>query len=147
MQWDASNHAGFTTGTPWIAPSQNFAHVNAKQVLADKASVFYTYQQLIAMRKALPLLTYGNYQDLLPDHPSIWCYQRIWEEQRLLVLANLSKQPLRWQPPIDIHGRRWRLLFSNYSDAQPQPAILELRPFEAIYWVQGMQEKEDKIQE
>ncbi|MDX6915526.1 alpha,alpha-phosphotrehalase [Pectobacterium carotovorum] len=147
MQWDTSNHAGFTTGTPWIAPCQNFTHINAGQALADKASVFYTYQQLIAMRKALPLLTYGDYQDLLPDHPSIWCYQRTWEGQRLLVLANLSKQTLRWQPPLDLHDRRWRLLFSNYSDAQPQPTILELRPFEAMYWVQGMPEKEDKIQE
>ncbi|WP_225085233.1 alpha,alpha-phosphotrehalase [Pectobacterium colocasium] len=145
MQWDASSHAGFTTGTPWIAPCQNFTHVNASQALADKDSIFYTYQQLIAMRKALPLLTYGEYQDLLPDHPHIWCYQRTWEGQRLLVLANLSKQPLRWEPPTDAHERRWRLLFSNYSDTQPQPAILALRPFEAIYWVQGMREKEGKV--
>ncbi|KFF61237.1 trehalose-6-phosphate hydrolase [Pectobacterium brasiliense] len=145
MQWDTSNHAGFTTGTPWIALCQNFAHVNAKQALADKASIFYTYQQLIAMRKALPLLTYGDYQDLLPDNPTVWCYQRSWEGQRLLVLANLSKQPQRWQPPTDTHDQRWRLLFSNYSDTQPQPAILVLRPFEAIYWVQGMPEKEGKV--
>ncbi|WP_350238876.1 alpha,alpha-phosphotrehalase [Pectobacterium colocasium] len=145
MQWDASNQAGFTTGTPWIAPCQNFTHINASQALADKDSIFYTYQQLIAMRKALPLLTYGEYQDLLPDHPHIWCYQRTWEGQRLLVLANLSKQPLRWEPPTDAHERRWRLLFSNYSDTQPQPAILALRPFEAIYWVQGMREKEGKV--
>lgn len=147
MQWDTSKHAGFTSDTPWIAPCQNFTHINAEQALADKESVFYTYQQLIAMRKALPLLTHGDYQDLLPDHPTVWCYQRIWEGQRLLVLANLSKQPLLWQPPIDTHDRRWRLLLSNYPDAQPQPAILELRPFEAIYWVQGMPEKEDKIQD
>lgn len=145
MQWDASNQAGFTTGTPWIAPCQNFTHINASQALADKNSIFYTYQQLIAMRKALPLLSYGDYLDLLPDHPRIWCYQRTWEGQRLLVLANLSKQSLRWEPPTDTHERRWRLLFSNYSDAQPQPAILALRPFEAIYWVQGMPEKEGKV--
>ncbi|MBT9184795.1 alpha,alpha-phosphotrehalase [Pectobacterium punjabense] len=145
MQWNDSKHAGFTTGTPWITPCQNFTHINVEQVLADKASVFYTYQQLIAMRKALPLLTHGGYQDLLPDHPTVWCYQRIWEGQRLLVLANLTKQPQRWQPPTDTHDHRWRLLFSNYSDAQPQPAILVLRPFEAIYWVQGMQEKEGKV--
>ncbi|WP_224651823.1 alpha,alpha-phosphotrehalase [Pectobacterium versatile] len=145
MQWDASKHAGFTSGTPWIALCQNFTHINAEQALVDKESVFYTYQQLIAMRKALPLLTHGDYQDLLPDHPTVWCYQRIWEGQRLLVLANLSKQPQRWQPPIDTHDRRWRLLLSNYPDAQPQPAILALRPFEAIYWVQGMPEKEGKV--
>ncbi|KHN51916.1 alpha,alpha-phosphotrehalase [Pectobacterium fontis] len=147
MQWDDSNHAGFTTGTPWIAPCKNASQINAGQALANTDSVFYTYQQLIAMRKALPLLTHGDYQDLLPDDPNVWCYQRTWEGQRLLVLANLSKQPQHWQPPIDTHGRRWRLLLSNYADAQPQPAVLTLRPFESAYWVQGIEEKEDKIQE
>ena len=29
MQWDASAHAGFTTGTPWIAVNPNHAEINA----------------------------------------------------------------------------------------------------------------------
>ncbi|MEH2921004.1 alpha,alpha-phosphotrehalase [Samsonia erythrinae] len=145
MQWDTRDNAGFTTGTPWIAPAPNYPEINVEKALADKTSVFYTYQQLIAMRKALPLLTQGDYQDLLPDHPGIWCYQRTWQGQRLLVLANFSKHPQDWQPCAENGKGRWRLLFSNYSDPCHQPARLTLCPFEAVYWIQGMREKEDKI--
>jgi trehalose-6-phosphate hydrolase len=44
--------------------------------------VFYTYQQLITLRKTTPVLTWGDYQDLLPDHPSLWCYRRQWQGKR-----------------------------------------------------------------
>ena len=30
MQWDASPHAGFTTGTPWLAVNPNHAEINAE---------------------------------------------------------------------------------------------------------------------
>jgi glycosidase len=42
--------------------------VNARAALDDPDSVFYTYQSLIALRKTLPVLTWGDYQDLLPEH-------------------------------------------------------------------------------
>lgn len=53
--------------------------INAAAALADKDSVFYTYRQLIGLRKTLPVLTCGDYQDLLPDHPTLWCYRRRWQ--------------------------------------------------------------------
>ncbi|PWC23013.1 alpha,alpha-phosphotrehalase [Brenneria roseae subsp. roseae] len=147
MQWEGGEQAGFTTGTPWLQLCSNYPQINIEQALADKNSIFYTYQQLILMRKELPLLTHGDYQDLLPNHPSLWCYQRCWRGQRLLVVANLGKTPQSWQSPpiINADDRRWRLLLSNYVDAADQPGTLTLRPFEAIYWVQGMPEREDKI--
>jgi len=135
MQWDASTHAGFTTGTPWINCANNVATVNAQAALADKDSVFYTYQQLIALRKKLPLLIEGNYQDLNPSHPALWSYQRQSGEQRLWVVANLSNSDLAWQP--EQQGGNWQRIFSNYADSAEQPAALTLRPFEAIYWLEG----------
>nr|WP_113865106.1 alpha,alpha-phosphotrehalase [Brenneria salicis]NMN91078.1 trehalose-6-phosphate hydrolase [Brenneria salicis ATCC 15712 = DSM 30166]RBP66574.1 trehalose-6-phosphate hydrolase [Brenneria salicis ATCC 15712 = DSM 30166]RLM31979.1 alpha,alpha-phosphotrehalase [Brenneria salicis ATCC 15712 = DSM 30166] len=147
MQWNNSENAGFTAGVPWLQPCENYPQINTEQALADQNSVFYTYQQLIMIRKTLPLVIQGNYQDLLPDHPAIWCYQRCWNGQRLLVLANLAKQPQLWQPSpaIITDNRRWRLLLSNYADAAVHPATLTIRAFEAIYWVQGIAEKEDKV--
>jgi trehalose-6-phosphate hydrolase len=60
--------------------------------------VFYTYQQLITLRKTTPVLTWGDYQDLLPEHPSLWCYRRQWQGQTLVVAANLSREFQSWQP-------------------------------------------------
>ena len=35
MQWDASEHAGFTTGTPWLAVNPNHREINAEAARAD----------------------------------------------------------------------------------------------------------------
>lgn len=57
MQWDSSKHAGFTRGEPWINLCDNAADINVAAALNDTDSVFYTYQKLIALRKAEPVIT------------------------------------------------------------------------------------------
>ena len=130
MQWDASPNAGFSEGNPWIGVSHNYAEINAERALAEPDSVFYAYQQLIALRKSEPVLTWGDYEDLLPEHPSLWCYRRQWQGQTLLVAANLSGEPQAWEPPTG--STDGEVLMSNYDT----PAGMTLRPFEAIWWLQ-----------
>ncbi|CAI0992032.1 alpha,alpha-phosphotrehalase [Serratia marcescens] len=135
MQWSAAPHAGFTTGTPWIGCAENYPQINAEAALADLDSVFYAYRQLITLRKQYPLLTHGDYQDLAPEHPALWCYQRSWNGQRLLVAANLSREPQAWAAAGVEPSAQWRPLMSNYSDSADQPQALTLRPFEAVWWL------------
>lgn len=135
MQWDDTANAGFTRGTPWISCADNYPQINAKAALADPNSVFYAYRHLIALRKQYPLLTYGDYQDLAPTHPALWCYQRSWNGQRLLVVANLSREPLPWDAAGVEATQLWRPLISNYNDAIEQPQSSLLRPFEAVWWL------------
>ncbi|MHA2896803.1 alpha,alpha-phosphotrehalase [Enterobacter sp. H2G27] len=134
MQWDASHNAGFTEGEPWIGVCGNYETVNARTALDDPDSVFYTYQSLIRLRKTLPVLTWGDYEDLLPEHPSLWCYRRHWQGQTLIVAANLSHERQQWQP--DPVTGVWRVALSNYEEVSSRPDALLLRPFEAIWWVQ-----------
>ncbi|MCW6567824.1 alpha,alpha-phosphotrehalase [Yersinia ruckeri] len=134
MQWDSSANAGFTVGTPWISPCTNYPEVNVSAALADKNSVFYAYQRLISLRKQHDIFTYGDYQDLCPEHPSLWCYLRSWRNQRLLVVANLSDKSVQWQSG-DLERGNWSLLMSSYDDSQSQPDSLMLRPYEGIYWM------------
>ena len=134
MQWDASKHAGFTRGEPWINLCDNAADINVAAALNDADSVFYTYQKLIALRKAEPVITWGDYQDLLPDSPHLWCYQREWQGQRLLVIANLSDTFQSWQP-AQTDGN-WQVLMHNYAEVASQPGDMTLRPFEAVWWLQ-----------
>ncbi|CBG90028.1 alpha,alpha-phosphotrehalase [Citrobacter rodentium] len=133
MQWDKSENAGFTTGEPWIKLCDNYPDINVAAALEDPDSVFYTYQRLIALRKAEPVLSWGDYQDLLPDSPHLWCYRRQWQGQTLLVVANLSGECQRWQP--EQSPGAWRLLVHNYEETSPQPTAMTLRPFEAIWWL------------
>lgn len=130
MQWDASHNAGFTEGEPWIGVCDNYETVNARAALDDADSVFYTYQSLISLRKTLPVLTWGDYEDILPEHPSLWCYRRQWQGQTLMVVANLSHTPQEWQ--TEALSDKSQVLMSNY----PAPQTTSLRPFEAVWWLQ-----------
>ena len=130
MQWNASHNAGFSEGEPWIGVCDNYETVNARAALDDADSVFYTYQSLISLRKTLPVLTWGDYEDLLPEHPSLWCYRRQWQGQTLMVVANLSNTPQEWQ--TEALSDKSQVLMSNY----PAPQTTSLRPFEAVWWLQ-----------
>ncbi|MFH7908136.1 alpha,alpha-phosphotrehalase [Enterobacter cloacae] len=131
MQWDASHNAGFTEGEPWIGVCDNYETVNARAALDDPDSVFYAYQSLIRLRKTLPVLTWGDYQDLQPEHPFLWCYRRQWQGQTLVVVANLSHQSHEWESGV-LSGE-WQAVMSNY----PVPHTATLRPFEAVWWLQA----------
>ncbi|MGR7957120.1 alpha,alpha-phosphotrehalase, partial [Escherichia coli] len=134
MQWSNGDNAGFTAGEPWIGLGDNYQQINVEAALADESSVFYTYQKLIALRKQEAVLTWGDYQDLLPNSPVLWCYRREWKGQTLLVIANLSRETQPWQPGKMLGN--WQLVMHNYEEASPQPCAMTLRPFEAVWWLQ-----------
>ncbi|HDR0611951.1 alpha,alpha-phosphotrehalase [Pasteurella multocida] len=133
MQWDDSEQAGFTTGTAWIDVAKNYPHINAKAALADKNSVFYTYKALIALRKKLPILTEGNYQDLAPEHPALWCYQRQTTNEKLLVLANLSELEQVVELPQVWCNQHTICLMNNYDEHVMFENKMILKPYQAVY--------------
>ncbi|HHE3640599.1 TPA: alpha,alpha-phosphotrehalase [Pasteurella multocida] len=133
MQWDDSEQAGFTTGTAWIDVARNYPHINAKAALADKNSVFYTYKALIALRKKLPVLTEGNYQDLAPEHPALWCYQRQTTNEKLLVLANLSELEQVVELPQVWCNQHTICLMNNYDEHVMFENKMILKPYQAVY--------------
>jgi len=135
MQWSARKNAGFTTGEPWIGLCDNYREINVEKAISDPDSVFYTYQKLIRLRKTLPLLTWGDYQDLLPTHQYLWCYRRQWQSGTLLVIANLSNTFQPWHPE-EMPGD-WQIVISNYAEVSAKPGDMVLRPFEAVWWRQS----------
>jgi oligo-1,6-glucosidase len=99
MQWDAAEHAGFTTGTPWIAVNPNHAEINARAARADPGSVFHHYRRLIELRHTEPVVALGDFTMLLPDDERVYAFTRRLEDVELLVLGNFSASPAT--PPID----------------------------------------------
>lgn len=132
MQWDSSSNAGFTNGIPWIKTASNYATINTLQAIEDKNSIFYCYKQLIALRKQLPILTFGNYQDLQPNHPWLWCYLRQWEETSLYVIANLSAEKQQYTLPTGIDPSTTSILLSNYHREELNTELM-LSPYEALF--------------
>ncbi|HOZ59609.1 MAG TPA: alpha,alpha-phosphotrehalase, partial [Nakamurella multipartita] len=52
MQWDATVHAGFTSGRPWIPVAADHDTVNAENELADPSSVYWHYRALARLRRS-----------------------------------------------------------------------------------------------
>ena len=135
MQWSAAPNAGFTNGTPWLKPAANYSGINAEAALADQHSVFWHYRDLIALRKAHPIFTLGDYQELLTGHPQIWAYARRANGQTLLVVSNFYGEPVEFALPAELQSGQGRLLLGNYPDSPAQPQSGMLRPYESLIWL------------
>lgn len=93
MQWDSSDQAGFTTGTPWLVVNPNYAEINAAAAVADPDSVFHHYRRLIELRHREPTVAHGDFTMLLPDDEQIYVFTRRLDQVELLVLGNFSDRP------------------------------------------------------
>ena len=121
MQWDGSPHAGFTTGTPWIAVNPNHAEINAERAQADPDSVFHHYRRLIELRHTEDVVVDGDFTLLAPDDERVYAFTRRLGNDELLVLGNFSGET------VNAPAAGGELLLSNYDD---DPGDI-LRPWEA----------------
>ena len=97
MQWDASAQAGFTKGKPWIPVNKNYPSINVEAAEKDSGSILHYYRKMIAFRKAHPTLVYGNFEDVLPQHPQLYVYKRWDENGSYLIVHNFSDTPTPWE--------------------------------------------------
>jgi oligo-1,6-glucosidase len=93
MQWDASEHAGFTAGTPWLAVNPNHVEINAAAQWADPESVLHHYRRLIELRHGEPVVAHGDFHMLAPDDERVYAFTRRLGGTELLVLGNFSGEP------------------------------------------------------
>lgn len=136
VQWDETNHAGFTNGTPWISVANNYKEINAKKALSDESSIFYHYQKLISLRKTYDVITDGSYQLLLPNHEQIFAYVRETDHEMLVVVNNFYEEKTMFELPkeITMAGLSREILLSNYADSSTTSEKIELRPYESIVY-------------
>lgn len=117
MQWDDSEKAGFTEGTPWIGVNPNHREINAKACLEDENSVFYYYQKLIKLRHEMPIITDGVYELLDADNEQVYTYLRRGKNETLVVLANFTEKTIMYRLGDEWKEKEGRLLLSNYETA------------------------------
>jgi len=126
VQWDDSPHAGFTSGTPWIGVNPDHTEWNADAQRKDPDSVLAHHRQLIALRHDLPVVALGDFTMLLPEHEQVYAFTRALDDDRLLVVCNVSGQP---QPLGDLlpEAVGAELVLGNLRDGDPSV----LAPWEA----------------
>lgn len=130
MQWDESKNAGFSHHEPWIMVNPNYKDINVQKELANKDSIFYTYQTLVALRKKYDIMTTGCYELLLDDDPNIYAYKRYDDNQEVFVYCNFSKQDVE----VDMShiDTKATVLIANYQEHKRGM----LQPYEAIVFLQ-----------
>lgn len=129
VQWDNSENAGFTTGTPWIQVNPNYKTINAEAEMKNDKSVFHYYRKLIGLRKKYPVIVYGKYELKLPDDENIFAYTRTLKDEQLFVVCNYTKNTCNIQIPSEYTNAE--CLITNYSHRNYE-GTLELAPYEAF---------------
>lgn len=143
MQWNESDHAGFTTGTPWIKVNPNHRQINVEQAQSDPDSIFHYYRRLIALRRQHPIMVYGSYEPLLDAHAQIYAFLRCLHDERWLVVLNFTADVPVFALPSTVAFSSHDVILSNYPiDSQADPRTFRLRPYEArVYRLSRTQHK------
>ncbi|MGH3467457.1 MAG: DUF3459 domain-containing protein, partial [Thermocrispum sp.] len=128
MHWDASEHAGFTTGEPWLAVNPNHREINAAASQADPHSVLHHYRRLIDLRHTEPAVAHGDFTMLLPHDEQVYAFTRRHEDVELLVVVNVSGDPAAPDVPDAAGWAQAELVLANLP--APEPG-LTLAPWEA----------------
>ncbi|WP_076463453.1 alpha,alpha-phosphotrehalase [Actinomyces mediterranea] len=129
MQWDSSPTAGFTSGTPWLRPT-NQDRINVEAEEAGGQILPY-YRRLIALRKSHPIIAEGSFEPYQTEHPQVFAYMRTLDERRLLVLNNFYGTQTVIDIPAEFIGAE--VLISNYPDVTaPFAASVPLAPYQSL---------------
>ncbi|UBZ11167.1 alpha-glucosidase [Leeuwenhoekiella palythoae] len=130
MQWNASEHSGFTSGNPWLPVNSNYVDVNTEAELADENSVLNHFKKMTALRKESDVLIYGDYKLLIPEHPQVYAYTRSLGDEQFLVMLNFSKEKV--SVALEELGNFSELKINNYSNLNKQANELQLEPYQAV---------------
>ncbi|ADX77556.1 alpha,alpha-phosphotrehalase [Staphylococcus pseudintermedius] len=104
MQWNDEAHAGFTTGTPWIEVANNYNTVNVEAAMAEPESILYTYKKLIQLRHEHDIVTYGEVVPRYLDHPQLFVYERRYQGDTWLIIANMTSEKVTLPEDLDRSG-------------------------------------------
>lgn len=132
MHWDDSRNAGFTSGDPWIELNPNYPQINVAAALKDKQSIFYHYQQLVALRKTHPVIVYGEFIPLLESHDKVFAYERKDQQQHIVVLSNFSGDEVSIELPNHLIGKGCQTLISNDGDINVLTKSLTLSAYHSL---------------
>jgi maltose alpha-D-glucosyltransferase/alpha-amylase len=143
MQWSSDKNAGFSRANPQslylpvnLDPEYHYETVNVEAQLANQHSLLWWMRRILALRKRWRALGEGKCEFLHPENRKILSYLLRFEEETILVVANLSRfvQPVELDlsackqlVPVELFGRR------EFPTISEKPYFLTLGPH-AIFW-------------
>ena len=131
MQWNATQHAGFSTAQPWLPLPDDYVHENAANLGADRQSILSLYRALIKLRKETPALVSGAYVPIAAEG-ELLLYKRQDDEGSILIALNLGGDAVSVRS--DSIGLGGEILLSTLMDRDGEAVgeTLELRGNEGL---------------
>src|SRR5512138_2917016 len=121
MQWSGDRNAGFSRANPQrlylpviIDPEYHYEAVNIEAQQANPSSLLWWTRRLIALRKRFKAFGRGTIEFLYPDNRKVLAFIRRYENESILVIANLSRfsqyvqldlSSVRGSIPVELFGR------------------------------------------
>jgi maltose alpha-D-glucosyltransferase/alpha-amylase len=121
MQWNADRNAGFSRANPQrlilpinIDPEYHYEALNVDQQQSNPHSLLWWTKRLIAMRRKYRAFGRGSVEFLHPSNPRVLAFIRRYEEETILVIANLSRNvqfveldlsAMKGSIPVELMGR------------------------------------------
>ena len=127
VQWDNTENAGFTTGTPWFYVNENYTEVNVASQENDENSILNFYRKAIKLRKELSSVRYGNYTEFGKHSSKLYTYAREDKQQKSLVVCSFSENLEQWKVPAGFDMNKAELILCNYENVD----ATVMKPYEA----------------
>ena len=108
MQWDATEHGGFSSNEPWLPVHPNTNAINVAAQARDPKSLLWCYRDLLALRRRLPCLQAGSLEWLPNLTDDIVGYRRTLGQERADVFMNFAS----FASPLDLSAYPDHALFS-----------------------------------
>lgn len=121
MQWSADRNAGFSRANPQklympitIDPAYHYEAINVEAQQNNPHSLLWWTKHLIEQRKQFKAMGRGTLEFLRPSNRKVLAYFRRYEDEVILVVANLSRFPqhveldlaeVKDMTPVEIFGR------------------------------------------
>lgn len=98
MQWSSDRNAGFSRANPQklylpviIDPEYHYEAVNVEAQQNNPSSLLWWTKRIIALRKRFQAFGRGTLEFLKPVNPKVLAFVRRYQDERILVVANLSR--------------------------------------------------------
>jgi maltose alpha-D-glucosyltransferase/alpha-amylase len=143
MQWSGDRNAGFSRANPQrlylpviVDPEYHYESVNVETQQANPRSLLWWMKRLIALRKRYQAFGRGSIEFLHPSNRKVLAFIRSYGQERLLVVANLSRfvqyveldlSAYKGQVAVELFGR------TPFPPIGDLPYLLTLGPH-SFYW-------------
>ncbi|MEO7118942.1 MAG: putative maltokinase, partial [Candidatus Limnocylindrales bacterium] len=147
MQWSADRNAGFSKANrqrlflPVITdPEYHFEAVNVEAQQGNPESLLWWTKRLIAVRKQYRVFGHGSLTFLHPENRKVLAFVREFEDERVLVVANLSRfaqyaeldlAAFAGNVPVEMFGQ------GSFPPLGERPFVVTLGPH-SFYWLRLM---------